>query len=209
MATITSDCPPSPHQTSPPLQSDARDHAYTSVQLSHPPNIISLNFHVDLVVSPSSCHTHFVAQPLSSHSVVPPYDIVFSSSILDFTLVGNEDQATDRVGVAQPTCTIIHEEYDWELEHQHSAKDDPLLSEPPPFFPDICGEPAIHDSACVSLSTDAPIVDHSQDTPDINPSSDNGEDKLFIENPLNLSYSFSGKIEEQFFHFPSTPLFDL
>ena len=75
-------------------------------------------------------------------------------SILDSSLVVNEDQTTDEVGVAQPTCTIIHEEYEWELEHQHSAKDDSLQSEPPLFFPNLFGEPIIHDFACVSSSMD-------------------------------------------------------
>ena len=58
----------------------------------------------------------------------------------------------------------IHEEYDSKLEHQHSAKDDSLLSEPPPFFPDIFGEPTIHGFTCASPSMDTPIVDHSLDT---------------------------------------------
>jgi len=130
------------------------------------------------------------------------------SSILDSTPVANEDQAINNVGVAQPTCDVIHEEYHCEIEHHHSAKDDSLPSEPPPFFPDIFGEPIIHDFACVSSSTDAPIVDHSQDTPDVSPSSDNGEDKLFIENPLDLSFAFFGNIEDEFIRFSSTPLFD-
>ena len=83
------------------------------------------------------------------------------SSIPDSTLIVNEDQAIDGVGVAQPTCTVIHEEYDWELEHQHSTKDDSLPSEPPLFFLDIFGKPSISNFACVSPSMDAPIVDHS------------------------------------------------
>jgi len=134
---------------------------------------------------------HFVPQPPSSYSDDPPDDTVLCSSIPDSTVIVNEDQAINGVGVALPTCTIIHEEYDWELEHQHSAKDDSLLSEPPPLFPNIFGEPAIHDFARVSSSTDVPIVDHSHGTMDVSPSSENGEDKLFIENPLDLSFSFS------------------
>jgi len=112
MVTVTSDFPSSPHQTTQPLQSDAGDHVPTFVQLSHSPNISSLNFRLDLVVSPSSCHMHFVPQPLSSYSTNPPNNTVSCSSILDSTLVVNEEQATNEVGVAQPTCTIIHEEYD-------------------------------------------------------------------------------------------------
>ena len=56
-----------------------------------------------------------------------------------------------------------HEEYDWELEHQHLAMEDFLPFKPPPFFPNIFGEPTIHDFTCVSSSMNAPIVDHSQD----------------------------------------------
>jgi len=62
VVTISTNYPPSPHQTGPPLPSDAEDHAHTPVHLSHPPNITSLNFGTDLVVSPSSCHMNFVPQ---------------------------------------------------------------------------------------------------------------------------------------------------
>jgi hypothetical protein len=55
---------------------------------------------------------------------------------------------------------------------------------------------------------DAPIVDHSQDTPDVSPSFDNGEDKLFIENPLDFHLPFSGNTEGEHSCFSSTPLFD-
>ena len=56
--TVSTDCPPSSHSTTPPLLSDVEDHAHTLVHISHPPNITSLNFHVDLVVNPSSSHMH-------------------------------------------------------------------------------------------------------------------------------------------------------
>jgi len=120
----------------------------------------------------------------------------------------NKEQVTDRVGVVQPTCIIIHEEYDWELEYQHSVKDDSLPSKTPSFFPDIFGEPSIHYFACISSSMDAPIFYHSQDTLDFNPSFDNREDKLFIENPLDLSSAFSRNTKDGFFCFSFTPLFD-
>jgi len=84
-----------------------------------------------------------------------------------------------------------------------------LLSKPPLLFPDIFSEPAIHDFTCVSSSTDTPIVYHSQDTPDASPSCDNGEDKLVIEIPLDLSFAFSRNIEDGFVRFSSTPLFHL
>ena len=87
-------------------------------------------------------------------------------------------------------------------------KDDSLLSEPPLFFPGLFGEPSIHDFPCVSLSMNAPIVDHSQDSPDVSPSFNNGEDKLFIENPLDPSSICSRKTEDEFVLFSSTHLFD-
>jgi len=136
------------------------EHAYTSVQLSHYPDITPYDFRTSLVVNPLGSHMHFVPQHPYSYSDDPLDCTAFCSSVPDSTLVVNEDQSIDGVGVAQPTYAVIHEEYDWELEHHHSTKDGFLLSEPPLFFPDIYGEPAIHDFTCVSPSTDAPIVDH-------------------------------------------------
>ena len=87
---------------------------------------------------------HSVPQPSSSHSAVPPGDTVLCSFILDCTLVVNEEQATDGVGVAQPTCVVIHEEYEWELEHEHLVKDDSLPSEPPLFLPNMISHVYLH-----------------------------------------------------------------
>lgn len=136
------------------------EHAHKSVQLSHLPNITSLKFFTYLVVIPLICHMNFVPQPPFLYSNDPLDDTILCSSILDSILIMNEDQAIHGVGFAQPTCIVIHEEYDWEPEHQHSAKDDSFLFEPPPFFLDLFGEPAIHDFACVSPYMDAPIVGH-------------------------------------------------
>jgi len=80
---------------------------------------------------------HLVPQPLSSYSDDPPDDIVFCCSISDSTLIVTKDEVIDRAGVAQPTCIVIHEEYGWELEYQHSVKYDSLLSEPPILFLEI------------------------------------------------------------------------
>ena len=46
---------------------------------------------------------HFLSQPPYLYSDDPPDDTVLCSSILDSTLLVNEDQAIDGVGVAQPT----------------------------------------------------------------------------------------------------------
>jgi len=134
---------------------------------------------------------HFVPQPLSSYLHGPTDDTILCSSIPDSTLVVNEDQTIDEVGVAQPTCVVIPEEYDWDLEYQPSTKDESLPSKPPPFFPSILGDLVIHDFECVSPSMNAPIVDHSKNTLDVIPSSDNGDDKLFTKNPLEFSSTFS------------------
>jgi len=150
---------------------------------------------------------HFVPQTPSSCLANPPDHIILCYSILGSTLDMNKDQAIHGVGISQPISTVIHEEYEWDLEHQHSVKDDSLLSKPPSFFPNIFDEPAIHDFSFVSTSMDAPIIDHSQDTPDMSPPFENGEDNLFIENPLNLSSSFSRNTEDEFVRFSSTPLF--
>ena len=137
------------------------EHAHTFVQLSHPPNITSPNFRANLVAKLMGCQMHVLPRPPSSCFANPPYYTILCSSIPDSTLVVSEDQAIDGVGVAQPTCVVIKKEYDCELENQPTTKDDSLPSAPPPFFPDIFGDFAISDFACISLSTDAPIVDHS------------------------------------------------
>lgn len=205
---VSMDCLPPSHSTVPPFPCDVEDHVHTPVQPSHPPNITPLNFRTELVVSPSSSHMHSFLKSLSLHSGVPLDDVVLCSSILDSSLAVNKEQLTDGVGVTQPTCAVIHEEYEWELEHQHSKKDDSLPFEPPLFLPRFFGEPTIHDFVCVSSYIDAPVVDHSQDSSDASPSFENSEDKLFIEDPLHPSSVFSGNTEDEFVLFSSTPLFD-
>lgn len=206
--TISTDYLPSFNSIFPPSPSDVEDHVHTYVHYSHPCNINPLNFHSELVVSPSSSHMHSVLPPPSLHPGVPPDDVVLCSSIPDSSLVVNEEQTTNRVSVAQPTCAIIHEGYEWELEHQHSAKDDSLLSGTPMFLPSFCGELVIHDFVCVSSSMDAPIFYHWQDSLDASPSFENGEDNLFIEDPIDPSSVFSRNTEDDFGCFSSTPLFD-
>jgi len=88
------------------------------------------------------------------------------------------------------------------------VEDDSLLSTPPPFFPDIFGDYDIPDFACVSPSMDAPIVEFLQNTPDVSPSSYNGEDQSFLENPLDFSSAFSKNAEGEHSCISSTPLCD-
>ena len=55
---------------------------------------------------------------------------------------------------------------------------------------------------------DAPIVDLSQDTSYVSPSSNNGEDQPFFENTLDLSSALSRNAEGEHPSFSSTPLCD-
>lgn len=205
---VTSYYPSSPHQIAPPLLSDMGENENTLVEPSHPPNITPSDFREDLAVSPIPRHMYFVPQPPSSYCDHPSNDTVLCSSFLDSALVLNKDRSIDRVGVAQPTCTSIHEEHDRELEHPPAAGDHPCISIPPPFFPDILVDPSIPNFSCAFPSTDAPIVDHFQDTPDIILPSNNGEDQSFIENPLDISSSFSKNTEGEHPFLSYTPLFD-
>lgn len=108
-STVSMGCLPPFHSIVPPSPNDAEDQVHTSLHSSHPSNITPLNFHTELVVSPSSSHMHYFIRPPSSHPGVPPNDVVLCSSIPDSSLVLNEEQPTDRVGVAQLICTVIHE----------------------------------------------------------------------------------------------------
>ena len=135
----------SPHQTASPPQSDVGEHAHTSIQLSHPPNITSLNFHVDLVASSSSCHMYFIPQHLSAYFDDPLDCTILCFSIPNSTPIVNEDKSIDEVGVSYPTYVVIYDEYDWEPEHQLVVKDDLLLFVPPFLFPDIFGNFSISD----------------------------------------------------------------
>ena len=88
-------------------------------------------------------------------------------------------------------------------------KDDLLRSMPPPLFPDISGDSVISDFPYVNPSMDASTFDHSQNTPNVNPSFDSGEKKSFIENPLDFPSIFFGNAKGEHSCFSSTPLFDL
>ena len=105
--------------------------------------------------------------------------------------------------------TVIYDEYHWEPEHQPAAKDDILLSVPPSLFLDIFSDSIISNFPCVNPSMDASTTDHSQNTPDVSPSFKSGEEKSFIENPLDFSSTFSRSAEGEHSCFSSIPLFDL
>lgn len=206
--TVTSDCLPSPHQTTPPMQSDVGEHAHKLVQLSHPPTLTTLNFCLDLVGKSMSYHMHLLPQPQSPRCVDLSDCTVLCSSILESTLVVSEGQAIDGVDVAQPTCIVIYNKYDCGSKHEPVVKDDLLLSAPPPHFLDIFGDYAISNFPCVNSSTNASTFDHSQNTLDVSLSFDNEEEKSFIENPLDFSSTFSGNTEGEHSCFSLTPLHD-
>lgn len=59
-------------------------------------------------------HMHLLPQPPSPRSADHQDCTVLCSFVPNYTLIVNEDQAIDGVSVAQPTCTVIYDEYDWE-----------------------------------------------------------------------------------------------
>ena len=85
---------------------------------------------------------------------------MFCSSIPNSTLIFHEDQVVDRVGVEQPTCAIIYDEYVWESEEECTRKDDLLLSAPHPLFLDIFGDSAIVNIPCENSFPNASTSDH-------------------------------------------------
>lgn len=60
----------------------------------------------------------------------------------------------------------------------------------------------------INSSTYASTSDHSQNTPDVSPSLDNGEEKFFTANPFDFSSNFFGNTEGEYYCFSYTPLFD-
>ena len=168
---ITSDCPPSPHQTTPPPRSDVGDHAHTSVELSHPPTPLALKIYVDLSCKPVACHVDSFPRPLSSCYVNPPDCIIFCSPIPNSSPVVNEDQVVDEVGVMQPTCTIIHDECVQESKEEPTVKDDSLLAVPHLIYPDIPCDSAFVNFPCENPFPNVSTSNHPQDTSDVRPSS--------------------------------------
>lgn len=87
--------------------------------------------------------------------------------ILDSSLAVNEDRVVDRVGVMQPTSTIIHDECVWEFKEEPAVKDDSLPAVPHSLYPD---NPC--DSATADFPRENPFPyvstsDHSSDTLDV------------------------------------------
>jgi len=76
------------------------------------------------------------------------------------------------------------------------------------LFPDISRDSTISDFPRENSSTDAPTFDHSQNTRNASISFNSGKDKSLIENPLNISSTFSRNIEGEHSCFSYTPLYD-
>lgn len=58
----------------------------------------------------------------------------------------------------------------WESEEEPVVKDELLLSTPHMIFPDIFGDSPMDDFPCENILPYASTSDHSQNTPDGNPS---------------------------------------
>lgn len=130
-----------------------------------------------------------LCQPPSLCSVDSSDCTILCSSIPNSTFVVKKDQAIDKVGVVQLTCTVIHEEYDSELEHQSSANDDSLVSKPLLCFLDIFSDSTIHDFACVSPCMNVPIFYHLQNT------------RMSFYHPTTKRTNYSLKIHSNFIYF--------
>lgn len=147
------------------------DHAQTSVELSHPPIPLALDISTNLACKPVSCHMDLFPQPPSLHSVDPPNFTVLCFPIPDSSPIVNEDQVINKVGVMQPTCTIIHDEFVQESKEEPVVKDDPLPAIPHSLYPDIPCDSTTTDFPCENPFLDVFTFDHSQDTSDVNMSS--------------------------------------
>ena len=126
--------------------------ANPSIELSHPPTPPPLDIYADLDCKLVVCHVNLFSQPPFSHSVDPPNFPMSCSPIPDSTLVVHEDHVVDKVGVEEPTCFVIYDEYVWEYEEEPAVKDDFLLPTPHMLFPDIFGDSSIFYLACENPS---------------------------------------------------------
>ena len=76
------------------------------------------------------------------------------------------------------------------------------------LIPCIIDDSIISDFPFLNPSMDSSTSDHLQNTPNVSPSFQSGEDKFFIENPLDFSSTFSKNVEGEHSCFSSTSLFD-
>ena len=114
MVGVTSDCPSSSNQTALALQCELGEGAHISVKLSHPPTRTTLDLYENLASNIVGCHVDLFPWPSSPRSVDPLDCTMLCSPISNSLLVVHNDQVSYRVGVDQPTCAIIYDEYVWE-----------------------------------------------------------------------------------------------
>jgi len=141
--------------------------AHTSFELSHPPTPPTLDIYTVLACKLVGCHVDFLPQPPSPHSSNLLDCTILCSSISTSTLVVNEDQAIDGVGVMQPTYAIIHDECVQKYEQEPEVKDDSLPSTPHPLYLDISCDSATFGFSCEKSSPNVSTSDHLQDTLDV------------------------------------------
>lgn len=133
------------------------------VELSHPPTLPALNVCAKLACKPASCDVDLFPQPPSPRFIDPLDCIVLCSFVLDSTLVVNEDQVVDEVGVVQLTCTIIHDECVRESEEEPAVKDDSLPCVPHLLYPNNSCDFATFGFPCENSSLHVSSSDHSLD----------------------------------------------
>lgn len=184
---VTSEAPSSPKKTSLDPQDDVGEVASQFVELSPPPTPPSLDICTDLDCNPDGCHLISFSHALSSGSYDPLDFIVLCSFVSNSTTVVDEDQVVDGFGVEKLTYAVIYDEYVWESKEEPTVKDDLILYTPHPLYLDIFRESSISVFPCENSYLDVSASDHSQNTQDISPSFDFGDEKYFFMNPPNVS----------------------
>jgi len=86
------------------------------------------------------------------------------SPISNVSFVVHEDQVLDGVGIEEPTCDIIFDEYVWEPEQELAVKYDLLLFSPLLHYPDIFHDSIILAQSCQNSFSNVSSFDHLQNT---------------------------------------------
>ena len=132
-----------------------------------PPHLPLISTHIQLTSLPVVTWIHSL-KPASPRSIDPLDYTTLCYSVPNSTLVVNEDQVVDGVGVVQPTCTTIHDECVRESKEEPTVKDDSLPAAPHSLHPDIPCDSATVDFPCENSFLDVSTFDRSQDTLDVN-----------------------------------------
>lgn len=102
---------------------------------------------------PDDCDEVLYPHPQSFSPSNPPYCDVLCSIVSNLTCDVHEDQVLNGVGIMQPTCDIIHDDYVGELiaEPESTKKDDSIPSTPLLHHSDISPKFFISDESCENL----------------------------------------------------------